>query len=284
MNGIYGMTSQTHITINELVELATLDAFGLLSAADSVKFEQAFMTAPADVQAEIRRIQADLAADTTTFEAEEPSDALRQRVLDAVGRTIEAESERLAPLATIGDKEAYAPYAAEASGRRSGGMLASVWTWRMAALVMFGVVVTLAVFNASSQREASMLATTHTTLNTFDALEDRFGPQFTQFLNNPNCRHYYLVSERNEGVIRIAVNELNGNAFVLGLDLDPQQTTMQLRIVANDGTIQPLALLQPSEGFIGQAVEGLDMNVFAAATFDRLELIGTDGTVLFTSA
>ena len=46
MNGIYGMTSQTHITINELVELATLDAFGLLSAADSVKFEQAFMTAP----------------------------------------------------------------------------------------------------------------------------------------------------------------------------------------------------------------------------------------------
>ena len=45
------MTS--HITMNELVELATLDAFGLLPAADSVKFEQAFMTAPADVQAEI---------------------------------------------------------------------------------------------------------------------------------------------------------------------------------------------------------------------------------------
>lgn len=284
MNGINGMTSHTHITINELVELATLDAFGLLAAADSVKFEQAFMTASADVQAEIRRIQSDLASDTTTLGDEEPSEALRQRVLDAVAQTIDAESERLAPLATIGDKDAHVGYPPAMTVRRSGGMLASVWTWRMAALVMFGVVVTLAVFNASSQREASMLASTYTTLNTFDELEAQFGPQFTKFLNNPNCRHYYLVSTRNDGMVRVAVNELNGNAFVLGLDLDPQQSNMQLRIVASDGSFQPLGLLQPSEGFIGQSIEGIDMSVFAAATFDRLELIYADGTVLFTSA
>lgn len=278
------MTS--HITMNELVELATLDAFGLLPAADSVKFEQAFMTAPADVQAEIRRIQADLAADTTLLGTEEPTDTLRQRVLDAVGRSIESESERLAPLATIGDKALPIDHDQPAydAPRSSGGMLASVWTWRMAALIMFGVVVTLAVFNASSQREASMLASTHTTLNTLDALEDQFGPQFTEFINNPNCRHYYLGSPRGDGMIRVTVNELNGNAFVLGLDLDPQERTMQLRIVTQDGTMQPLAKLQPKEGFVGQAIEGVDMNLFAAATFDRIELVGTDGTVLFSSA
>ena len=276
------MTS--HITMNELVELATLDAFGLLPPADAVKFEQAFMTAPADVQAEIRRIQADLSADTTMLGNEEPSEALRQRVLDAVGRTIESEAERLAPLATIGDKEPHFEQVAHDTPRTSGGMLASVWTWRMAALIMFGVVVTLAVFNASSQREASMLASTYTTLNTLDALEDQFGPQFAEFINNPNCRHYYLGSPRGDGMIRITVNELNGNAFVLGLDLDPQERTMQLRIVAQDGTMQPLAMLQPKEGFVGQAIEGVDMNLFAVTTFDRIELVGADGTVLFRSA
>lgn len=275
------MTS--HITMNELVELATLDAFGLLPAADSVKFEQAFMTAPADVQTEIRRIQADLAADTTMLGNEEPSEALRQRVLDAVGCTIEAEAERLAPLATIGDKEPHIEQIAYDRPSTSGGMLASVWTWRMAALIMFGVVVTLAVFNASSQREASMLASTHTTLNTLDALEDQFGPQFTEFINNPNCRHYYLGSPQGDGMIRVTVNELNGNAFVLGLDLDPQKLNMQLRIVSQDGTMQPLALLQPKEGFVGQAIESVDMNLFAAATFDRIELVGANGTILFSS-
>jgi hypothetical protein len=276
------MTS--HITMNELVELATLDAFGLLPAADSVKFEQAFMTAPAEVQAEIRRIQADLAADTTTLGSEEPSEALRQRVLDAVGRTIETEAERLAPLATIGDKGPHIEPVAYNTPSTSGGILASVWTWRMAALIMFGVVVTLAVFNASSQREASMLASTHTTLNTLDALEDQFGPQFTEFINNPNCRHYYLGSPRGDGMIRVTVNELNGNTFVLGLDLDPQERNMQLRIVSQDGTMQPLTLLQPKEGFVGQAIEGVDMNLFAVTTFDRIELVGADGTVLFRSA
>ena len=99
------MTSRTHTTMNELVELATLDAFGLLPAADAVKFEQAFMTASSEVQAEIRSIQADLATDTTLLNGEEPSASLRQRVLDAVALNIESEAERLAPLATIGDKD-----------------------------------------------------------------------------------------------------------------------------------------------------------------------------------
>ena len=279
------MTSRTHVTMNELVELATLDAFGLLPAADAVKFEQAFMTASSEVQVEVRRIQADLAADSSSFDDEVPSAALRQRVLDAVAQTIESEVERLAPLATIGNKDMVATdYQAGAPAPQNSGLLASVWTWRMAALIMFGVVVTLAVFNATSNREASMLATTYTTLNTLDELEDQFGPQFTEFVNNPNCRQYYLSSTSGTGMIRVAINERTSTAFVLGLDLDATMTNSQLRIVSTDGTSQPLAMLEPKEGFVGQAIASVDMNLFAAANFDRIELVDSNGQVLFRSA
>ncbi|MDG2200734.1 MAG: hypothetical protein P8K80_06090 [Phycisphaerales bacterium] len=278
------MTSRTHVTMNELVELATLDAFGLLPAADAVKFEQAFMTASSEVQAEVRRIQADLAADSSSFDDEVPSAALRQRVLDAVAQTIESEVERLAPLATIGNKDMVATgYQAGAPTPQNSGLLASVWTWRMAALIMFGVVVTLAVFNATSNREASMLATTYTTLNTLDELEDQFGPQFTEFVNNPNCRQYYLSSTSGTGMIRVAINERTNTAFVLGLDLDANMANSQLRIVATDGSSQPLAMLEPKEGFVGQAITSVDMSLFAA-NFDRIELVDSNGQVLFRSA
>ena len=270
--------------MNELVELATLDAFGLLPAADAVKFEQAFMTASSEVQAEIRRIQVDLAADPTTFDNEDPSPALRQRVLDAVAQTIEAEAERLAPLATIGNKhQVEGDYQSPRPAPQARGLLASVWTWRMAALIMFGVVVTLAVFNATSNREATMLATTYTTLNTLDELEDQFGPQFTEFINNPNCRQYYLSSTKGTGMIRVALNERTGVAFVMGLDLDANMTNSQLRIVSTDGTTRPLAMLEPKEGFVGQTITSVDMNLFAT-DFDRLELVDADGKVLFHSA
>jgi hypothetical protein len=278
------MTSRTHVTMNELVELATLDAFGLLPAADAVKFEQAFMTASSEVQAEVRRIQADLAADPSSLDDEVPSATLRQRVLDAVAKTIESEAERLAPLATIGNNnQATAGYQTNAPAQQNSGLLASVWTWRMAALIMFGVVVTLAVFNATSNREASMLATTYTTLNTLDELEDQFGPQFTEFINNPNCRQYYLSSTSGTGMIRVAINERTSTAFVLGLDLEANMANSQLRIVSTDGTSRPLAMLEPKEGFVGQALTSVDMNLFAA-NFDRIELVDANGKVLFRSA
>jgi len=280
------MTSQTHITMNELVELATLDAFGLLPAADAVKFEQAFMTASSEVQAEIRRIQSDLAADSTGLCDEEPSAALRQRVLDAVSQTIESEAERLAPLATIGS-----PFAAEPAHvvanttETTGGFLASVWTWRMAALVMFGVVITLAVFNATSSREATMMATTYTTLNTFDELEAQFGPQFTEFIDNPNCRQYYLRAVDGEGMLRVAVNERTGAAFILGLDLNSEIESGRLQVVNHDGTTESIAMIStPNEGFIGQAVSGLDTTLFTTPNFEALQLVDADGTVLFRSA
>lgn len=280
------MTTTNKITMNELVELATLDAFGILPPADALKFEQAFMASPAEVQAEIRRIQADFASEDSLLGSEDPSPALRQRVLNAVAQAIETEVERLAPLATIGDKTSDAYNSLDTNERTdvtSTSVLASVWTWRMAALIMLGVAVTFAIFNTSSTREAEVLASNYTTVYTLEELKDEVGPQFTDFINNPNCQQYYLTAIEGDGMIRLAINERSGAAFIMALDLGADAEHSQLRVVSKDGSTHTLAILDPREGFVGQSIGSIDMNLFAAANYERLELIGTDGQILFRS-
>jgi hypothetical protein len=97
------MTSSQPMSREELLELAALDAFGLLDEYDAALFTRSFHHAPAPVQDEIKRLQAELAADPSlVFATEEPPLELRARVLAAVAAAIERDEAQLAPLATIG--------------------------------------------------------------------------------------------------------------------------------------------------------------------------------------
>ena len=87
----------------ELLDLAALDAFGLLDEYDAALYTRSFHHAPATVQDEIRRVQAELAIDPSLLTAsDEPPVELRARVLAAVAAAREREEAQLAPLATIG--------------------------------------------------------------------------------------------------------------------------------------------------------------------------------------
>ena len=282
--------------MTELVELATLDAFGLLPPADAVKFERAFMAAPMDVQSELRRIQDELASDETILPDIEPSDSLRSRVLTAVAETIEAESDHLAPLATIGvagDPDAWidqpgraSVHSVEAGPRNAGhaGPLASVWTWRMAALILLGVAVSLAIFGSDAYRHSKLIANAYTGKITLDDIESRIGPQFNEFVSNPNCQHYYLASDSGRGLLRLAVNENTGEAFVFGLDLDPTIGSGELRLVAADGSIHSLAIINTDQTVVGQSLGVVDVSLFASGTFGHLEFVDGNRNVVIRSA
>lgn len=278
------MTSKHDMTMTELVELATLDAYGLLPPADSVKFERAFMAAPAEVQSEIRRIQTDFATNETFLGDEVPPDALRGRILTAISQAIESEAEHLAPLATIGDKAGSATaedtYANSYSPTRP---MTSDWTWRMAALILLGVAVALAIFGSDVYRQSKGLAAYVTGQVTYDELGNLAGPQLTEFLDNPNCRIFKLDSVEGNGHIRLAVNENTGEAFILGMDLGPEVEASQLRIVSTDGTSQTIAVLDPNASSLGQSIESIDMNLFAATKYGHLEVVDKSGKVLLRS-
>ncbi len=98
------MTSPAPMSREELLELAALDALGLLDEYEAALYTRSFHHAPAAVQDEIKDLQAAYSADPTFLPDVEPASTGRVRVLGAVRRAIEQESLELAPLAMIGRK------------------------------------------------------------------------------------------------------------------------------------------------------------------------------------
>lgn len=76
------------MTTHELLEMASMDALGLLDADEREAFERAFRTAPPAVQAQIRREQLRASAGDELLPAVEPPPGLRARVLAAVREAI----------------------------------------------------------------------------------------------------------------------------------------------------------------------------------------------------
>lgn len=73
----------------DLLELASLDAFGLLDEAERKSFEEAFAKAHPAVQAQVRSSQRRLSDIDALLPDVTPPASLRQRVVDAVAREVE---------------------------------------------------------------------------------------------------------------------------------------------------------------------------------------------------
>ncbi|MCH2132635.1 MAG: hypothetical protein MK116_02680 [Phycisphaerales bacterium] len=147
------MKRPTNITIPELAELASLDAFGLLDAEDALHFEDSFLAAPEQVRETIRNLQAELVSDESLLGSEEPDEALRAKVLERVARAMSEQDVLLQPLAAIG-RAGVAPRAEMATPT---SFTQSIWTWRAAALVLLGVSITLAIFGIISDSKNHLL-------------------------------------------------------------------------------------------------------------------------------
>lgn len=94
------------MTTRELLEMASLDALGLLDEQEREEFERAFRAAPPEVRAQLRKEQARFADIDRWLPAVEPPPGLRARVVSAVKEAIAAVSEpapatagRIGPLA-----------------------------------------------------------------------------------------------------------------------------------------------------------------------------------------
>ena len=95
------MTNEIH-NYKQLLELAVLEAHGLLEQIEVDLFTRSFHDAPASIQEEIVRIQEKFALDDSLLPAENPPAELRKKILQSVAETADKEAQRLAPLALIG--------------------------------------------------------------------------------------------------------------------------------------------------------------------------------------
>ena len=154
----------------------------------------------------------------------------------------------------------------------------------MAALILLGVAVSLAIFGSDAYRHSKLIANAYTGKITLDDIESRIGPQFNEFVSNPNCQHYYLASDTGRGLLRLAVNENTGEAFVFGLDLDPTIGSGELRLVTADGSIHSLAVINTDQTVVGQSLGVVDLSLFASGTFEHLEFVDGNRNVVIRSA
>ncbi|MEY4118280.1 MAG: hypothetical protein RLZZ116_1608 [Planctomycetota bacterium] len=158
------MTDGTNISREELLELATADALGVIDEVDSARFEKAFLAASPSVQADIRALQDRIACDPNLLANEQPPASLRLKTLARVAASIEEHAA--APIATIG------PTRARADGRGAIDRDAIVreilertalerrptqHVWRAAALFLFAALVVALYFEAQQRQISARL-------------------------------------------------------------------------------------------------------------------------------
>jgi len=80
------------MTSRELIELAALEALGLLDESEQAEFDRAFRSAPAALRAQLRAEQARVAELDQMLPNVDPPDDLRERVIGAVRDAVEAEA------------------------------------------------------------------------------------------------------------------------------------------------------------------------------------------------
>ena len=272
------MTSPTPMSREELLELAALDAFGLLDEYEAALFTRSYHHAPAAVQDEIKQLQAAFAADEALLPAAQPDSQLKQRVLRAVSQAIEAESIELAPLAMIGRSRAREREIVGRLGVGAAGLL-----WRAAAFTLAGAVLVLAYFVLSASQENDRLQQIVYDLD-FQRQIESLAPDFRLFVEDPSCVHIPLTlaqsgdGDGDAGYAVLYVNKETDEAYLLTLNL-PKKATYSLTATGGDGA----EAFSHSFATLG-AVCGVHLELSVVASTLVWQISDSAGTVILTSA
>jgi hypothetical protein len=205
---------------NELAELALLDAYGLLEPAEQMRFEQAFLAVSPDVQAEVRRVQTEIAMDEALLPNCEPSAELKIKVLARIRSAMDMDTSGMLRVDELPFQRDTLGYIGSKSN-----IMSSVWTWRMAALVLLGVCLTLVVMANTSQRHFDRMFEEAIRLHTDREIESALGTEFQPYMDlmrRSTAKQQYVAINGGQGLVRISIDEATGDIFLLAMDLDNQ--------------------------------------------------------------
>jgi len=268
------------MTREELFELAALDAYGLLDEYEAALFTRSFHHASATVQHELRELQASIAANPVLVPDVEPRESLRIKVLESVAARIEAESAKLAPLATIGSLRAQAGHS---DGRVVLG--ASGQFWRAASFLLAASVLVVLYFSVEFYQQSKKLTAAVIDGYTDVQIEEIIGPAFSAFANDPSCVRIDLRSiEGSRGQHAVVyINEDTNESFLFVLGL-PAHQEYTLAAFAEDDTDGLKQVFHARD-----AVSGVNLGELSAAFVASLsaltwEIADGSGAVLLRSA
>ena len=257
------MKSPKEMSRIELLELAALDAYGLLDEFEIDLFAAGFDQSLPELQDEAMELQAALAADQSLLTGEEPLSTLRQRVLDRVAEAIEKQ----APIATIGPR----PLSVERTHRQRQAVGSSAQLWRAAAFVLAAASIVMAYFYTEAYRNNHEIAMLAIDKNTNAQLESEIGPTFKEFLFASNVDQVDLVPTAANGAARgsVLVNRETAQAFVV-FDGLPRTASIgyTIRVVDSTGEAEEIQAFQSFGGLGGVLLKDLSSSMLAAVSWE----------------
>ncbi len=299
------MTSPEPMSREELLEMAPLDAFGLLDDFEAALFNRSFHHAPASVQAEIRSLQADLAESAAFVSPEEPRGLLRQKVLIRVAEEVEDAAEALKPLATIGSQqplvgsgasnaiavrissappsqnETMRELVAEIRSRSSGGVRDRTTPyWRAAAFFLAAGLVASLYFLTSTMRTAERIAQ----LAQQQVLREQLRqlvPNLNDFVyRNSHIRSLTSADSAVNGAATLYVDRDNHRALIIALGLSDSKGPFTLRAVDDLNNATVIKTFPSSDPVCAIVIENIPDDMLVR----KLELLDGAGNVILRTA
>lgn len=294
------MSALPPMTTDELLELAPLDALGLLDEYDALLFSRAYHSASEPVRRRIRDLQAEVAGDPAILPDVELPEGMRQRVVAAVSREAEEASDAR-PLATIGavrpgqilhtlDRPG-APVARlerRRSGRRLSDSLAGN-VWRAASFGLAAALIVTIYFGGQTRERNAQLAGVTNMLLAGDDVEAALDaipgvlPRFAELSGDRNARRIAMTPIGEgpdvQAVGYVLMDPETGNGLVVVLGMPGGED--DFRLVARDGDGKRIdeQIIRRGRGVAAAAFE-ISSTLVASASF---EIIGADGSAILAT-
>lgn len=266
------------MTLKELLELAHLDALGMLDPPEAAAFEAAFRAATPAVKAHVREEQARWASQQILLSDESPSAELRARVLAAV--------ERDAAALAHAELESDAPeFDLRASGRVSP-------SWRTIGVAMLCACLILGVSFVkvySDNAEMQQRLTDDRQLTAWTNLWGN-GQQMNGMLFGQDTRHAIFA------MAPAAPAEFHGEAslfmnpawaksriFVSGLAAKPDQDFRVVLVSETNVIEKELAVITPNAGLQTLQIDGVKAGMRLALVSTKVGASAAEGLVLMVT-
>lgn len=218
------------MTTRELLEMASLDALGLLDEQERESFDRAFRAASASVQRQVRREQLRLTSDESILPVVNPPAGLRDRVLAAVRdamRSVARTDSRGDVLARL--------IPSSVSLRRNVSPL-----WRAACVGFATATIVLLTAGYSVQREWRDARAALNSADMAAMFNQKFGSDFTNIMFDRNATPVSFAaaegSSGGEAVVWLDVE--GGMVYLMCRDLPVTEGTYRLAIVDENGKVQ----------------------------------------------
>lgn len=285
------MSLPESVSRDQLLELARLEALGVLEEVDSDRLNRLFHVASAALQTEVRALQASICSDESLLSEEEPPVRLRGVAIMRVRDECTAEQAALAPIASIGPRRGGAVGSNEDQAIELVRVRAAFestrqdlarWNrtavmWRAASIVAGALLIVSLYYNLASNLYAVRIGQMAMDSNARETLMREIGPTYRDFTDGASFVRGLASTERGfSGSATVYVNRRSGQAMIIAFGL-PEEARFTVRLVNEDGTTADLGTLVSS----GQAtVLRVDSGDSYQMAYGRWEIVDQSGAVV----